>query len=180
MALKYFSFCSEEWTVASLATVGTEENSACWACSITPAGVFLNHLASAKCGVRVRVRVGISTLELILEYFWKIQLIIPTTNYSMALYRVFEFRSWHRPKLEHTRKALLTRILCWRLCSYDLKPGLPIDVFALYSTLFITMINHSTTHSCVCVEWVGCGTNAEHTWFWTFDYTNRCWTPALV
>ena len=119
-------------------------------------------------------------LELILEYFWKIQLIIPTKNYFMALYRVFEFRSWHRPKLEHTRKALLTRILCWRLCSYDLKPGLPIDVFALYSTLFITMINHSTTHSCVCVEWVGCGTNAEHTWFWTFDYTNRCWTPALL
>ena len=98
------------------------------------------------------------------------------------MYRVFEFKWWQRPKLDHSRKALFTHmhIICWWLCIYDLGPDLPIDIFVLYFTLFITMMDCSKTHCSVRVEWVGCGTSAEHTWPWTFDRTSRYCTPALA
>ena len=45
-----FLSARKEWVVASLATVGTGQDGASWACSIALAGVLINHLACVMCG----------------------------------------------------------------------------------------------------------------------------------
>ena len=66
-----------------------------------------------------------------------------------------------RPLSQSTFYAYAYHLLM--TCIYDLGPDLPIDIFVLYFTLFITMMDCSKTHCSVRVEWVGCGTSAEHT-----------------
>ena len=73
---------------------------------------------------------------------------------TVDICRVLSSDDGKGPKLNTLAKHYLPTSSADDCRIYDLKPGLPIDVFVLYLTLLllITMANHSTTYSsCVRV-----------------------------